>query len=186
MNEFSTYEFAVSQKIEGKWRAARLGLIAFYVIYPLALLFITMQNPGFAPLYAFIPISLWLIVFITWRYVSVEYEYAVVSGTFTFTKVFGNRSRKKVFEMQLKNAVRIAPLADGNEAARAAEYHPEREFVGVSSMSAPDVYMMLFELSDSKSGEKRRAIFYFEATQKMLSICRYYNPSATVLSRVSR
>ena len=97
MNEFSNYEFAVSQKVEGKWRAARLGLIAFYVIYPLVLLFFTMQNPGFAPLYAFIPISLWLIIFITWRYVSVDYEYTTVSGTLTFTKVFGNRSRKRIF-----------------------------------------------------------------------------------------
>lgn len=186
MNEFSNYEFAVSQKVEGKWRAARLGLIAFYVIYPLVLLFFTMQNPGFAPLYAFIPISLWLIIFITWRYVSVDYEYTTVSGTLTFTKVFGNRSRKRIFEMQLKNAIRIAPLDNESEAARATAYHPEREFVGVSSMSAPDIYFMLFELSDNKSGEKRRAIFYFEATQKMLAICRYYNPTATVLSQVSR
>jgi len=89
-------------------------------------------------------------------------------------------------KLQIKNAVRIAPLGNESEAARAGAYAPEREFVGVSTMSAPDIYFMLFELSDSRTGEKRRAIFYFEATQKMLSICRYYNPSGTVLSQVSR
>lgn len=186
MNEFSTYEFAVSQKITGKWLAARVGLIAFYVIYPLVLLFITMQNPGFAPLYAFIPISLWIIIFITWRYVSLDYEYSVTSGTLTFTKIYGNRSRRKIFEMKLRDAVRIAPLDLEIEAARATDYAPEREFVGVSSMSAPDIYIMLFELNDSKRGEKRRAIFYFEATAKMLSVCRFYNPSGTVLSNTTR
>ena len=71
-------------------------------------------------------------------------------------------------------------------AKKAAEYRPEIEFSGISSLSSPDVYFMLFELSESKTGEKRRAIFYFDATQKLLSICRYYNPTATVLSQVSR
>ena len=186
MHNFSTYEFTVSQKAEGKWLFYRIALIAFYVLYPICVLLVGMKFSVIAPLLAFIPISLWVIIFMTWRRVSVEYEYAVVSGTLTFTKVFGNRSRKKMFEMQLKNAVCIAPLGNEAEAAKAATYAPEREFMGVSSMSAPDIYFMLFELSDAKTGEKHRAIFYFEATQKMLSICRYYNTSATVLSQVSR
>ena len=186
MHEFSTYEFAVAQKKEGKWLAARVGLILFYVTYVMAILFIGMKFSFIAPLLAFIPISLWIIVFITWRYVSVEYEYSLTSGTLTFTKIYGNRSRRKIFEMNVRDAVAIAPLADAAQEARGRAYAPEREFVGVSSMCAPDIYFMLFELSNAKSGEKRRAIFYFEATQKMLSICRYYNPSGTVLSHVSR
>ena len=186
MNEFSTYEFAVSQKITGKWLAARVGLIAFYCLYPVIVLLFGMKYSFVAPLLAFIPISLWIIIFITWRYVSVDYEYSVTSGTLTFTKIYGNRSRRKIFEMKLKDAVRIAPLDLEIEAARATDYAPEREFVGVSSMSAPDIYIMLFELCDSKNGEKRRAISYFEATAKMLSVCRYYNPSGTVLSNTTR
>lgn len=186
MSDFSTYEFAVSQKNEGKWRMARLGLIALYVIWPLSILLVGMKFSVIAPLLAFIPISTWILVFMTWRRVAVDYEYALVSGTLTFSKVFGGRSRKKVFEMHLKNAVRIAPLASEAEVARATAYAPEREFMGASSLSAPDVYFMLFELCDAKTGEKRRAIYYFEATQKMLAICRYYNTSATVLSQVSR
>lgn len=186
MNEFLTYEFVVSQKTAGKWLAARIGLIAFYCLYPLVVLFLGMKAQIIAPLLAFVPLSLWLIIFITWRYVSVDYEYSVTSGTLTFTKVYGNRSRRKIFEMKLKDAVRIAPLEAPLEADRATAYAPEREFVGVSSMSAPDIYIMLFELGNDKSSEKRRAIFYFEATAKMLSVCRFYNPSGTVLSNTTR
>lgn len=186
MNEFSTYEFAVAQKTEGKWLLARIALIVFYVIYPIVLVLFGMKFSLFVPLLCFIPISLWLIIFITWRFVSVEYEYSTVSGTLTFAKIFGNRSRRRVFEMTIRDAVLIAPLSDGSAAARGKAYAPEREFMGASSLSCPDVYFMLFELHDKKSGEKRRAIYYFEATQKMLAICRYYNPSATVLSAVSR
>ena len=110
MNEFSTYEFAVSQKITGKWLAARAGLIAFYCLYPVIVLLFGMKYSIVAPLLAFIPISLWIIIFITWRYVAIDYEYSVTSGTLTFTKIYGNRSRRKIFEMKLKDAVRIAPL----------------------------------------------------------------------------
>ena len=33
--------------------------------------------------------------------------------------------------------------------------------------------------------KKRRAVYYFEATQKALHICRYYNPSATIQSKTT-
>ncbi len=165
---------------------ARVGLILFYALYVLGILFLGMKYSLIAPLIAFIPISLWVIVFITWRRVAVDYEYSVTSGVLTFTKIFGNRARRKIFEMNIKDAVRIAPLGNADVASRGAAYRPEREFVGVSSMSAPDIYFMLFEVNDRKAREKRRAIFYFEATAKMLSVCRFYNPSGTVLTQVSR
>lgn len=186
MHEFSGYEFVVSQRREGKWILARICLVAFYTLFALTALLLGLQLRLIVPLLAFIPLSLWVLIFITWRYVQVDYEYALVSGTLTFTKIYGNRSRKRIFEMQLRDAVRIAPLADEQEAARGTAYAPEREFVGVSSMCAPDIYFMLFELEDKRSHEKRRAIFYFEATAKALSICRFYNASGTVMSPVSR
>lgn len=186
LNEFSTYEFAVSQKGGGKRIAARVGLIFLYVSYVPAVLFLGMKFSIIAPLLAFIPLSLWVLIFVTWRYTCIDYEYSVTSGTLTFTKIYGNRSRRKVFEMQLREAVRIAPLEDAQEAERGTAWRPEREFLGISSLSAPDVYFMLFELKGGKSGEKRRAIYYFEATAKMLSICRFYNPSGTVLTKTAR
>ena len=186
MHQFSGYEFAVSQRREGKWIAARIGLIAFYAIFALTALLLGLKLRLIVPLLAFIPLSIWILVFITWRYVQVEYEYSIDSGVLTFSKIYGNRQRKRIFEMNLKDAVRIAPLSDEQEAARATTYAPEREFVGVSSMRAPDIYFMLFELNDKENREKRRAIFYFEATTKALSICRFYNPAGTVISKVSR
>ena len=186
MHQFSSYEFAVSQRREGKWIIARVGLVLFYTVFVLSALLLGLKLRLIVPLLAFIPLSVWILVFITWRYVQVDYEYSMQSGVLTFTKIYGNRQRKRIFEMQLKDAVRIAPLANEQEAARGAAYRPEREFIGVSSMYAPDIYFILFELHDKKAREKRRAIFYFEATAKALSICRYYNPSGTIVTEVSR
>ena len=185
MNEFSTYEFAVSQKIEGKWRLARILLISFYILYPVLLLFFAMGTSVIAPLLALIPISLWIIIFITWRFVSVEYEYSITSGVLTFAKIYGGRSRRKVLELTLRDAVRIAPLENADEAAKANKWLPEREYSAISSLRAPDIYFILFEDQSGKK-EKRRAILYLEITERALQICRFYNPSGTVMTMPTR
>ena len=186
MNEFSTYEFAVSQKIEGKWLLARIGLVFFYASYVVGLLLLGMRYSLIAPLLALIPITLWVIVFISWRYVDVDYEYSITSGVLTFSKIFGNRSRRTVLEIKLHDAVRIAPLDNAEHSARATAFHPEREYSAISSLKADDIYFILFEYEDPRSKEKRRAIFYFEATAKALRICRFYNPSGTVVTTTAR
>ena len=184
MNEFLTYEHAVKQKAVGKWRLARIALVALYIFFTLTLVlaFIALHIPQ---LIALLPLALWILVFFTWRFVSVEYEYSITSGTLTFCKIYNNRARRKFLEITLRDAVCIAPLDGARYSEQATAWHPEREFCAVSSWSAPHIYMILFELSDRKRGEKRRAIFYFEPTQKALQICRFYNPSATVMQNLS-
>ena len=36
MHEFSTYEYAVAQRIEGKWILARIGMLLLYFCFVLA------------------------------------------------------------------------------------------------------------------------------------------------------
>lgn len=186
MNEFTTYEFAVSQKVEGKWLLARVGLIVFYVFYVVALLAVALRTRIFVPFLALIPITLWMIVFFTWRYTAVDYEYSITSGELTFSRIYGNRTRRRVSTIVLRDAVCIAPLDNGEHSAKAAAFHPEREYSAISSLTAPDIYYILFEYQNKKKKEKCRAIFYFEATGRALQICRFYNPSATVLTKTTR
>ena len=186
MNEFSTYEFVVPQKIEGGWKLARIALIVFYVLFTLGAVVLVAVVLNLPWLIAPLPVFTWLLVFSTWRYVSVEYECSITSGELTFSKIFGNRSRRTVLKLMLRDAIKIAPLDNENEAKKANAFLPEREFWAVSSQNAQDVYYILFEYEMGIGKEKCHAIFYFEATQKALQICRFYNPSATVLSKVSR
>ena len=183
MNEFSTYEFVVAQKNEGLWKLARVGMVTLYVCFVIGCFGAGIALNVLPPL-ARVPVFTWMLVFFTWRYVAVEYEYSITSGELTFSKIFGNRSRRTVMRMMLRDAIRIAPLDNAEEAKKANEFLPEREFWAISSQNAPDVYFILFEYK--QGGNTHRAIFYFEATQKALQICRFYNPSATVLSKVSR
>lgn len=181
MNEFSTYEYTVRQKTEGKWILFRIGMIFLYIAFVLAWVIMGITTRILVPLLALIPVTTGILIFVTWRYVSVEYEYSITSGTFTFTKVFGGKSRKKVLEIPLRNAILIAPLDDERARATAENYRPEREFHAISSLASPDVYFILFEYENKKEKEKRRAILYFEATEKALQVCRFYNKSATTV-----
>lgn len=181
MNEFATYEYSVRQKIEGKWIFARIALVFLYLSFVLAWILFGVRTRIFVPLLALIPVTTWMLVFATWRYVSVEYEYSITSGILTFTKVFGGKSRKKILELSLRNAVLIAPLDDEKARTYAEKYRPEREFHAISSLSSPDVYFLLFEYENKKEKQKRRAILYFEATDRALQVCRFYNTSATTV-----
>ena len=187
MNEFSTYEFVVVQKTEGRWILAKAGLLFLYICVGLAALLLGVIYRLIAPMIAFVPVLIWMLVFFTWRYTCVEYEYSITSGELTFAKIFGNRSRHTVLRLHLRDAVCIAPLDNGEHSQRAAAWRPEREFSAISTNTAPDVYYILFEHGGNGTrADARRAIFYFEATARALQICRFYNPSATVLTQTTR
>ena len=187
MSDFNSFEFTVEQAKEGKWKLARIGMVCLYILYAVAVaVIIGVALPGMVPLFALVPVTLWIIVYFTWRYVSVEYEYSIISGELTFSKIYGGRSRREVMKMRVRDASLIAPLDGDVYSAKATAYQPEKEFSAVSSMTAPDIYFMLFELEDEKTGKKNRAIFYFEATAGALKACRFYNQAATVVTKVSR
>ena len=122
---------------------------------------------------------------LTMAYGEVAFEYTISSGDMTFAKIYGNRFRRTILEIDLRQVSRIAPLDNDVWTAHADKWRPEREYSAISSLKAPDLYFMLFEYGDNRKKEKRRTVLYFEATNRALQICRFYNPSATVLTKVS-
>lgn len=177
----SPFEYVVAEKPTPRLRRRRAGLIALYILFPLTALVVTATS-SFGPLLAamctFLALGTWMLVFFTWRYVSVEFEYTVVSGRVTFCKIYGGRSRKKMLEFMIRDAELIAPLDDVGR-TKIKDFAPEHSFSALSAEDAEDGYFMLFE--DEKNG---RCVFYFEATSHMQKICRYYNPRATMMSKV--
>ena len=186
MSEFNSYEYVVSQKIEGKWLLRRILLILGYVVGAAITLAVGILSRLLVPLLALTPFAVWVMVFITWRYVSVEYEYSMVSGVFTFSKVYGKRSRKKIIEIPIKSMTCIAPsnFEIPETQVRAQEnitrFSPETELIAVSSFSSPDVYYALY--IDPKT--EKKGIIWFEATEKSLKVFKFYNSPATIVSKV--
>lgn len=177
MNEFQTYEVITHQKTEGIWILKRISLIFCYIAYVLALLLIGLSTRIIVPLLALIPITLWMIIYFSWKYVNIDYEYSMTSGHLTFSKIYGSRKRKVMFETEIKSISLIAPYND-KYFAEAERYAPVIEYNSLSSSKASNQYFALFENKDEK-----KSIFIFEAEEKSLKIFKFYNSSATIIEK---
>ena len=160
------YEYIVKQKSEGVWRWRRIGMIVLYCVLTLAFIgtFLAINFPWAL---TFLPLLVWVMIFFTWRYVSPEYEYSMLSGEITFTTIWGGKSRKKLFSANIKDFSAIAPYDQAAEAYVSAQ-KCNRDFRCMSSLQADDLYYGIFMLGEEK------CVVYFEATEKALKILKYY------------
>jgi hypothetical protein len=178
-NDFtSTYEYTVEQKPEGKFKLMKLAFISLYIIYPLIFMAILFIIQIFQ-LFALVAVTEWMLVYFTWKYVKPEYEYSVTSGRVTFSVIRGKRSRREMLNFAIKDCLQIAPATEREWIERLELYDPEIVYSALSSSDSPDKYYAAFENADGK-----RCVFYFEATEKMLKLCRNYNSSHTVITKV--
>ena len=178
-NDFtSTYEYTVEQKAEGKFKLMKIGFITLYILYPvifMAILFIIQLFQ----LFALVAVTEWMLVYFTWKYAKPEYEYSVTSGRVTFSVIHGKRSRREMVSFMIKECLQIAPATEREWVERLELYDPEIVYSAVSSASSPDRYYAAFE-----NGDGKRCVFHFEATEKMLKLCRNYNSAHTVVTKV--
>lgn len=177
MDLSATYEYVVSPKKQAKYKAGRALMLLAYAAYVTVLLIVGLNTRLLVPMMALIPLSTWIIVWLTWRYVSVEYEYSLMGGIMTLNKIFGGRSRKKVADIRIKDMKLVAPF-EGEYMKQAEQYAPERTVDFTSDLQKPEVYFVLYETED-----QRRGILYFEATEQALKILRYYNSQAVSIRR---
>lgn len=174
MEEFNEYEYSVEHsKKDRRLRRRKAMLVWLYIGYCLVFLFLVLVVRLLAPLYALVVVSCAFIWFLTWRYVQPTYLYNMTSGTLTFYTIYGGRTKKKIFSTKIADAEFIGPAATG-EAKTAAE-GCTKSYYGVSEMSSPDAYIMVFRNPDGE-----RCAYYFEATRKAIKILSFYNRSTKI------
>ena len=145
MEDQNLYEYVTSPKKQTSFRVKRLLMILGYVVYDAALLIIGLATPLFVPMMALIPLSTWILVWFTWRYVSIEYEYSFAGGMMILSYVYGGKSRKKIAEIRIKDMTMIAPF-EGDYVKEAEKYAPERTLDFTSDLQRDDVYQSLESL----------------------------------------
>jgi hypothetical protein len=188
MNDlFTTYEFVVAQKAEGSFLRRRILFILMYIAYVTAFLTVGIITRIGIPLVALVPVTTWILIFFTWRYVQVEYEYSITSGILVFTEIYGGRSRKKIMEVHIKDASAILPLDDPRTEAQVDRFAPEVVHNAIPSKRAEDTYVMLYvDEKDKVKGKGVNTAFTFVATTQALKVMKYYNSLATTVVDVSR
>lgn len=172
-------EFAVVQKPEGKYLGRRILLISLYIIYAAAFCLLFLAGPVKIPmLVSLLPVTLWILIFFTWRYAAVEHEYMISSGTITFVNIFGGRTRRVLFSCVIKDMMQIAPLT---ETAQYTFADAEAVIDMRGSVKAEDGYFFTIRDADGK-----KVAVLFEATEKAVKIMKYYNPVTVVSGSLHR
>ena len=166
------YEYTVSEQKGRSLLFKRIALITIYVLWAFAWVILGAALRIIAPLLAFIPLTLWMLIFFTWRYTQVEYEYSFFSGILTVSRVLGGRSRRTLTEVTLRDLESVCPCNDEN-AARIDGFLAEHTVFAASSAQSDGLYAAMW--NDEESGKQ---ILYFEPNEKALKIIRYYNVSA--------
>lgn len=169
------FEYVVAKAKTPTLLFQRITLIALYVLWGAALLLIGTATRLLVYFIALIPLSLWVLVFFTWRLTQVEYEYSFFTGELTVTRVLGGRTRRELCRVSIRGLSRVLPY-DGEYEGQITSFGADRVISVLSRESAPTAYVALWVDS-----EKTRYALLFEPNEKALRILRYYNMTAVTL-----
>lgn len=167
------YEYAVSEKKTRTLLFKRISLVAIYILWVLAWLIAGVIIKLIVPLLAFIPLSLWILVFFTWRLTQVEYEFSFFAGELTVSRVLGGRSRRVLCVISLKRVELLIPCAIDEANTRIDRFSPQKVLFAASSEDSPYLFAALFIDEDNTP-----SVLYFEPDAKARRIVRYYNATA--------
>ena len=92
MNENLEFDYTVTKKVEGRYLLDRLLMIFGYIVFGM-IFFFGLYLAHLYQFIAFIILVEWIVVFFTWRYVSIEYRYETLSGGIKFYTVYGGKKK---------------------------------------------------------------------------------------------
>lgn len=169
------YEYTVAEKKNGKLVFKRITLIALYILWGAVFLFAGFALRIIVPFLALIPLSLWVLVFLTWRLTQVEYEYSFFGGALTVSRVLGGRTRRELCQITIRTLTAALPYENAF-IPKIEAYNPQKTIFAASSEDAQNVYCLIWT-----DGDGCCCSLFFEPTEKALKILRYYNMSAVTL-----
>ena len=171
-------EYTVTKKAEGTNLRKRILLIAAYVIY--AILAVVLMLQFRLAMWGFLFFLLFIIiVFFTWKLAKEDRKYECLNAKLVISELNeGIGAKPKVVSEELISAYSIiAPVTDEYKDKWSAA-DEVKDFRG--DTKSPDSYFARLE-KDGKS-----TVIFFEVTNKMLKVMKFYNSKGTVVTTVRR
>lgn len=111
------------------------------------------------------------LVWYLWRFVNVEYEYTILANEMDVDVIYGQKQRKTLCSLDLKQAAKIAPF---DEAHLPLTRTPDirQSIFAAADPASEDTYFILY--NDVKKG---KTVLIVDAPQKVLDAFRRANPS---------
>lgn len=167
-------EYIIRQRSEGAALVKKILLISAYVLIfavPFSIALLDSSAAWFIPTILISAAVDAVFIFITWRFLTLEFEFVIDVEDVTVSKIWGGRIRKRVFSMPIEKLTEIG-LYDDAAYEAISKISIQENVVCVSSMSAPVMYYALY------SSDKNLGILYFEATDEAIALLRRQNSAA--------
>ncbi len=171
MDESVNYaEYTVEKKPEGKLKMIRIGLIALYLFVGVGL-FAFFLAIKFWPAGTIMPFLTWILYGLTWKFAQLEHKYEVKNAKLVISNIYGRKKQVVQFENLASELKVVAPMTEGNK----KQYEKADKIMDFRGNSAsPDAYYAILDKDGSTTA------VYFEATNKMLKVLKFYNRNTEV------
>lgn len=173
MNENHEFDYTVTKKMEGKYLVCRMLMVLGYIFFG-SVYFFGLAMAHLYPLMAFVILLEWILIFFTWRYVSIEYKYETVSGGIRFYKVYGGKKKKLLLDKRIREFSCIKPYTNEAKAELEKIRFVEKHVCTRSQKDNTDCFYAVYNVGNDKG------IIIFEATQASLKILRFYNADTVI------
>ena len=156
MNEYDSpnyAEFTYEKKNEGKVRLARNLMICGYVLY-LVVFFLACYLSRVIPVFALAPLTLWIIIFFTWKLVKYDCYFEFKAGMLELGTVKvnkkGDRRKNQLVSIHVKEAI------------SATLYDPKSDDLKTVEK--------VYDLSESQHSDKRILIIFEKDGKRQAAI----------------
>ncbi len=169
-----TLEYIIKQKTDGEVLLKKAFLIIGYILLfvVLAIVIISLSPPLlYIPFFALDIAFCAMVIFVSWRFFSIEYELIFGGGELVLTVIYGRSVRKRRLALALSSLSEVGAYDDGAY-ERLCAMSLQKNYFAVSSMSAPVMYYAVFDEG------KDRCVLYFEADERAIKQIKQQNISA--------
>lgn len=175
-------DYTVSKKVEGKYKTQRILFWVVSIVAILALILVgCIINPflGLA-LIVFSVMVIMALNYFLFRYLKVEYSYAIENSELICTEIYGNTADKLLLRIKTSSIERVIPY-EGEYKAEVDRTGFEKKTDLRSTPNTDQAYCVLYRKDDGKKG-----VVFLEACNKTLKAFKYYNSQNTVVKEMRR
>lgn len=175
-------DYTVSKKVEGKYKTQRILFWVVSIVAILALILVgCIINPflGLA-LIVFSVMVIMALNYFLFRYLKIEYSYAIENSELICTEIYGNTADKLLLRIKTSAIERVIPY-EGEYKAEVDRTGFEKKTDLRSTPNTDQAYCVLYRKDDGKKG-----VVFLEACNKTLKAFKYYNSQNTVVKEMRR
>lgn len=175
-------DYTVAKKAEGKYKTQRTLFWAISIVAVLALILVgCIINPflGLA-LIVFSVMAVMALNYFLFRYLKIEYSYAIENSELICTEIYGNTDDKLLLRIKTSSIEKVIPY-EGEYKAEVDRTGFEEKIDLRSTPNTDQAYCVLYRKDDGKQG-----VVFLEACNKTLKAFKYYNSQNTVVKEMRR